>query len=125
MLERWPDGCIKLFITSRLLHLRRANPGLFTEGEYQPLHAIGANREHVFAFTRRLGDRRVLVVSPRLVAGLLGDLEIWPVGGELWGDTTLLDADLSGMTSIFTGAPSPSLRIGDLLASLPVGVFVT
>ena len=61
---------MKLFVTSRLLQLRREHPGLFTAGEYVPLHAQGERAAHVFAFARRHEGRTAVVVIPRLAAKL-------------------------------------------------------
>ena len=33
LVKAWPDGRIKMYVTSRLLQFRRAHPALFSEGE--------------------------------------------------------------------------------------------
>src|SRR5207245_3239975 len=37
----WQDGREKLFVTHRLLELRRSHPDLFAEGDYQPIEVEG------------------------------------------------------------------------------------
>ena len=43
--ESWPDGRIKLALTSRLLALRRECPALFRDGAYAPIEVKGPARE--------------------------------------------------------------------------------
>ena len=47
------DGRIKLYLTERMLTLRREHPGLFTSGDYIPIEAQGTAAQHAFAFLRR------------------------------------------------------------------------
>ncbi len=109
----WRDGREKLFLIQRLLGLRGRQPELFEKGDYQPLTATGRLANHVCAFARKLDGRRLVVVVPRLLAGL---------GSESpeWGDTALpLASNLEGpYTSLFSG------RALDAASSLPVaGLF--
>jgi len=127
------DGCIKLFVTSQVLQLRRAQPELFARGEYVPLKASGAFAEHVVAFARRGEQTEIVVVVPRLVTRLTGQDEA-PVG-ELWGDTVLqLPAATSNAryTELFTGAElapdnlngTTGIALKTILADFPVAVLV-
>jgi (1->4)-alpha-D-glucan 1-alpha-D-glucosylmutase len=70
LFEQWPDGRIKLYVTHLGLLLRRGHADLFADGEYLPLEVVGVHPSHVCAFARRLRDRWVLVVAPRLCARL-------------------------------------------------------
>ena len=54
----------------RALALRRRAPRLFAEGDYCPLRVEGEASRAVLAFVRRAGSDWMLVVVPRLVAGL-------------------------------------------------------
>src|SRR6266542_3330113 len=38
LMQTWPEGRIKLFLTQRVLRFRRENADLFERGEYLPLH---------------------------------------------------------------------------------------
>jgi (1->4)-alpha-D-glucan 1-alpha-D-glucosylmutase len=78
---------VKQRLIRTLLALRAAHPELFERGDYQPLVAMGARAEHVFAFARRQGERTLVVAVPLLIGtlardGALGD-------HALWGDTAL------------------------------------
>jgi (1->4)-alpha-D-glucan 1-alpha-D-glucosylmutase len=59
-------------------------PELFETGAYEPADADGGRRDHVFGFARTLGDEQVLVVVPRLVASLVPDADIPPIGERVW-----------------------------------------
>ena len=66
------DGRAKLFLLSTGLVVRRAEQELLLEGGYLPLSALGSDAEHVFAFSRTLGERAAAVCAvPRLVLGPL------------------------------------------------------
>lgn len=89
LLANWQDGRIKLFVSDRALDFRRANPELFSEGEYLPLALRGARANHACAFARRLGPRWALVVVPRLVAKF-SSVGSFPVGKDAWQRTVLV-----------------------------------
>ena len=117
LLESWPDGRIKLYLTYRALHFRRSRPDLFARGEYLPIEAAGPHAGHVCAFARRLENDWVLTAVPRLSARLQAELRAarktgpgprpvagrpesppdtlfppltFPLGEAVWGDTSLL-----------------------------------
>ena len=104
LVEEWEDGRVKLLVTHLLLQMRRESPDLFREGGYATLHASGPTAEHLVAFERRLGERSLVVVAPRLWATLLGEREELYPGGALWEGTTIQAPEGSGSyTSLFTG----------------------
>ena len=129
------DGRIKLYVTALALDCRRTHPGLFAAGDYLPVQAKGAQREHIFGFVRRQGDRQALVVVPRLMARLLQDGHTAPLGEAVWQDTTLL---LPGMTPqrtwrhVFTGEPvrcaaeegHATLTVAEVLGHFPVALLM-
>ena len=90
LLECWPDGMIKLFVTWRLLSLRREHPLTFADASYNPIETAGERADHVCAFWRSDGTTQVLTVAPRLIRPLLATGEAWPLGERVWGDTSLL-----------------------------------
>jgi|Deesub1362A_J573_1020465.scaffolds.fasta_scaffold05341_2 (1->4)-alpha-D-glucan 1-alpha-D-glucosylmutase len=104
MLTGWKDGRVKLYLTYKALHFRRAHQELFVAGEYIPLEATGRGEEHVCAFARRLGGVWALVAVPRLPVRLLEAarppaeketraeaLRIgFPLGEEVWDNSVLL-----------------------------------
>ena len=84
------DGRIKLYSIWKTLGLRRQYPDLFQAGEYLPLAVEGAKANHVVAFARKSETSSILVVAPRLVAGLLNDVDVPPIGPRIWEDTHVL-----------------------------------
>jgi (1->4)-alpha-D-glucan 1-alpha-D-glucosylmutase len=90
LLETPEDGRLKIYLIWRILCLRQQQADLFQHGEYLPLAVEGAKAKHVVAFARRFGTTRALVVAPRLVAGLLNDTDLPPIGPRIWGDTRVL-----------------------------------
>ena len=106
LLRRWQDGRVKLFVTSKLLELRRE-----PLSGYQPIDG-GRN---VCAFTR--GD--VLVAVPRFTTELGTAVPL----ADKWGDRTL--AIGGRWTNIFTGetAEGDALRLSDVFATFPVAVL--
>ncbi len=118
----WRSGRIKLYITQRLLALRRRERGFFSQADYVPVATAGALASHVIAFERTLQNRRVLVVAPRLCGIFPG----FPIG-DVWQNTRLEDvSDRPGMLwrNVFTGQEGVSLSLADLLGEFPVGVFL-
>jgi (1->4)-alpha-D-glucan 1-alpha-D-glucosylmutase len=83
------DDAYKLAVTHKLLQFRRAQAEIFQEGDYEPLAFDGARREHAFGFARRHAGREVIVIVPRLVAGLIPDANVPPIGEKVWGDTVV------------------------------------
>ena len=106
LLASWRDGRIKQHVVARTLALRRRHPELFETGSYEPLEAVGALADRVVAFGRRTERAMIIVVVPRLIAGLLQDPELpWPAPAA-WGDTRLeLPAAFAGREP-----PEPSDR---------------
>jgi (1->4)-alpha-D-glucan 1-alpha-D-glucosylmutase len=59
------DGRAKLWVASRVLRFRRANPDLFAQGICIPLRALGERRSHVIAFARGFGAQLAIAVAGR------------------------------------------------------------
>jgi (1->4)-alpha-D-glucan 1-alpha-D-glucosylmutase len=128
------DGRIKLHIIRQLLKYRCEHPDLFTSGQYLPLELSGRRREHVCAFCRRSADAAIIVVAPRLVAGLLGMSGQPPLGLAAWEDTRLvLPKGINGgqFTNLLTGdavaasedLDSPTLTLAATLLRFPVAAL--
>lgn len=122
------DGRIKLWITQRLLQLRRRLPRLFAEGSYQPLQASGVHSEQVVAFARRLEHHTLIVVVPRLVTRLCAP-DAAPVGA-VWQETRLVlpDANHARLSNVLTderlNTAQAELPLAQVFASLPVAVLL-
>ena len=100
--------------------MRQQQADLFREGEYLPLAVEGAKANHVVAFIRKTESASVLVVVPRLVAGLLQDTDVAPIGPQIWGDTrVLLPSCPENYRNTFTGE-SVSLQKSNGGGHLPV-----
>jgi (1->4)-alpha-D-glucan 1-alpha-D-glucosylmutase len=115
LLEEWPDGRVKLYAVRQALAWRRGAPDLFREGAYLPLAVAGPAEGRVCAFARRLGDRDVVVVVPRLVAPLTDGGARLPLGRDAWGETAIL------LPPELTGAPRRDAFTGELVAPGPGG----
>ena len=136
-----PAGGGKLFVTNKLLQLRRRCQSLFAAGDYQPLDAGGERAEHVCAFRRQHADtgEEIVVVVPRLVAGLMAGRTAPPLGREAWGDTwlrlpgqgaepaaTFRHLFTNEMIAVESGGDegAATLAMADVLARFPVAVLV-
>lgn len=107
MLDEWPTGRIKMFLTALGMRLRRAQPGLFLAGSYDPLESEGARAGHLVAFARQHEQRALIAVAPRLTTTLTGGGSELPLGSQAWGDTVIrVPASLSSrrFRNLVTGA---------------------
>ena len=105
LLRDWRDGRIKLYVTFQALNCRRENGSLFAEGLYLPLKVEGKFNENICAFARQREEKTVLVIVPRLLAGLGLSLEAAPLG-KVWEDSRLvMPMEIAGshFHNIFTG----------------------
>jgi len=129
LIESPNDGQIKSYLIWRILRLRQQHQDLFQRGEYQPLPVDGERADHVIAFARRSGDGSVFVVAPRLVAGLLNDHDLPPIGPQIWQDTYLQlphRGPSETYRNVFTGevlASDDKIALSKLLADFPVALF--
>ncbi len=133
LLETPEDGRLKMYLIWRTLCLRQQQPDLFQQGEYLPLAVEGAKANHVVAFARKSGTTRALVVVPRLVAGLLNDLDLPPIGPRIWDDTHVLvplRSDSEKCRNAFTGEvldlqktdDYAKIAVSEALAEFPVAL---
>lgn len=68
--EKRLQGHIKLWLTRRLLAIRKEAPALFEKGSYIPLEIKGFYKEHIFAFARKYQQNLYLVAVPLYLAAL-------------------------------------------------------
>ena len=128
LLAQWQDGRVKLWLTSRLLQLRKRRAEWFRNAAYVPVRTRGAHRHCVCAYLRRAAGAHVLCVVPRLWQVIAGDRGPWPVGAAVWQGTTLaLPVPPRQWRNVLTGevlAPdADGLAVGAALAAFPVAVF--
>ncbi|MEO7938839.1 MAG: malto-oligosyltrehalose synthase, partial [Burkholderiaceae bacterium] len=81
------DSRAKMWIIWRMLALRRQHAALLRDGSYTALPVFGPAAAHVIAFTRQLGNSTLVVLAPRLMAKLLDQRPVLPVGSVLWTET--------------------------------------
>jgi (1->4)-alpha-D-glucan 1-alpha-D-glucosylmutase len=128
LLETPEDGQLKLFLIWKTLCLRKQQAGVFQQGEYQPLEVRGAKANHVVAFIRKSEKASILVVVPRLVAGLLTDVDIPPIGPRVWDDTRITLPDYGGRNkcrNVFTGKllnSATQISLAEALAEFPLAL---
>ncbi|HTA47613.1 MAG TPA: malto-oligosyltrehalose synthase [Bryobacteraceae bacterium] len=120
--ERWQDGALKLFVISRTLRFRAANPDLFERGGYEALLSAGPKAECICGYARIDGNRAALVIVARFPARRKANPE--------WHDTSLaIPPQLASATfrNIFTGkrlcARDVEVALDLVFDVLPVAVF--
>jgi (1->4)-alpha-D-glucan 1-alpha-D-glucosylmutase len=134
VLEGWDDGRIKMLVTHLLLQERLASPDLLLEGDYLPLEVVGQHAEHVFAFARRIDEKAMIVVAPRLPWTFRRATGSGFEVGSAWGDTAVVlpgDLQQAQFCSLFksseirakSGDGAASLPVGDLLDGFPVALL--
>src|SRR5262249_7794280 len=89
MLDTLPDGRAKLLVIHTALALRRADPDLFQRGGYVPLWADSPHEQSMIAFARRFETRGLIVVAPRLLAGMVTTPGALPLGATTWRESSL------------------------------------
>ncbi|MGE5469527.1 MAG: malto-oligosyltrehalose synthase [Bacteroidota bacterium] len=124
------DGRIKLYLIWCALQLRRRWPDLFASGDYLPLAVVGQHAEHALAFARRLDERLVVAVVPRLLAKLQASAEL---GATDWADTRVELPERPATVAqlpwcnVLTGEriepPADGLPLARLLAAFPVALL--
>jgi (1->4)-alpha-D-glucan 1-alpha-D-glucosylmutase len=127
------DPRLKLFTTASLLRFRRSQPELFDHGAYRPIVVEGNRQAHIFAFSRGYAGRDAVIAVPRLLATLLPDPGMTPLGERVWGDTHLLlpSPTAAGYHNVLTDRCVPVqrdthqvvVRAADLFAEFPIAVL--
>jgi (1->4)-alpha-D-glucan 1-alpha-D-glucosylmutase len=133
LVESPEDGRLKMYLIWRTLRLRRQEPNIFEHGEYLPLVVAGTKADHVIAFIRRSESASVLVIASRLNASLLNDVDVPPLGPDIWKDTYILlpaCACSKKYRNVLTGEVLDSaktddqtvVQVSNTLAALPVAL---
>jgi len=124
LLQGWPDGRIKLFLTQRVLRFRSEHVDLFRRGDYLPLRATGSFADCCVTFARQLDQQFVVVIVPRL-SSRIG----FPPTGERWKETAIeLPENLlfERAREVFTGPEltiqNRQIRLADAMSTLPFAV---
>jgi (1->4)-alpha-D-glucan 1-alpha-D-glucosylmutase len=121
LLSHWQDGRVKQYLIYRTLNFRREQAELFQRGSYLPLFAAGKFRENICAFARRLDDRWVIAMAPRLLAGIL-PAGPPPLGEPIWEDGVLPlpHGAATSWHNILTGESLSACTIKDKQKGLPL-----
>src|SRR4030095_374623 len=90
LLADWPDGRVKLWLTWKLMQLRRHRAGWLENASYVPIRVEGVQRQCAGAYARSGNGAQLLCVVPRLWLNRVRDPEQWPVGAAFWADTWLV-----------------------------------
>jgi (1->4)-alpha-D-glucan 1-alpha-D-glucosylmutase len=125
LMQGWPDGRIKLFLTQHVLRFRREHADLFQRGEYLPLRLSGTFAECCVSFARRIRDKWIVVITPRL-SSRVG----FPPIGERWKDTAIEFPEtfsLKRAHDLFTCRPiclgDRQVKVAEALSILPFAVI--
>lgn len=120
--EHYADGRLKLYVLSRLLHLRHEVPRLFQSG-YTPLEA----GENCVAFGRGANDCQLVCAVTRFPFRVTRGRSRWPLGAA-WGERVLSGEGLTGSyRNVLTGRNvevQDSVALAELFADLPIAVLV-
>ena len=130
------DGRCKLFLTWKVLQLRRDQEALFRDGSYVPLRVTGDHASNVCAFARLYEGNLAVTIAPRLYLRLLGERDDPPLGASVWGDTAIELPKEYGATvqfrnvfdgktvAVARGGIRAGVRVADALAHFPVGLLM-
>lgn len=125
LLQNWPDGRIKLFLTQGLLRFRRDHGALFEQGTYLPLNVSGTFADCCVAFAREHEGDWIAVVVPRL-SSRVG----FPPIGDKWKDTVVAwpeSFSRDGARELFTDrelrSQDGALHLSEAMSILPFAVY--
>jgi (1->4)-alpha-D-glucan 1-alpha-D-glucosylmutase len=121
----------KLYLTWRLLGLRRVHEPLFTLGSYLPLGVRGERGEHVVAYARQHAGKSVIVLAGRLFGALTANGAQVPCGAPAWGDTLALLPFLDegailhhGLTGAASRVADGGIRLAEAFADFPAAILI-
>ncbi len=134
LLDTPEDSRIKLYVTWKLLNLRREHPALFRNGDYQALETSGRAAGHLCAYARATESQELVVVAPRLLNKITGGGASRPVG-EAWADTWLqapAASQAGDYLNVLTGEPikaqlraeASAFAVSEIFEHLPVAVLM-
>ena len=124
--EHRSDARIKLWLTTKLMKLRTADPELFSDGIYIPLEVAGRYKRHVLAFARRHQHKWLLVLVPLGIAAICREQRCNPDQVD-WRNTRInLSPEMPAEgTCLLTGKKKQLdrvLHLKDALGTIPLGL---
>lgn len=125
------NGLIKLYVTYKMLQLRKRLPGLFQRGLYIPLNTLGDKQNHLICYARVDESSVVIILAARFFISLL-DREVLKT--EIWNDTWIVlpqewkhlkFKNLFTMEESFLEKSEEQfiLKVGKTFANIPFGVL--
>ena len=130
LLDTRADGRIKLYISQRMLCLRRERRELFVGGSYSPLRG----NQHVAAFARAADGQTLVIAAPVQIATLTNGALIEPIGPDIWRDDSLRVPGEPGRiyTDLFTGQTlatgttdgKATLKLAEVFGEFPVAALL-
>jgi (1->4)-alpha-D-glucan 1-alpha-D-glucosylmutase len=124
LVDRWPDGRIKLALIRRLLAFRQRLADVFAHGDYRPISITGPHRDEVLAFARSKPPDAAIVVAARLLRRASDAGRRWPKA-DAWNGTVAVEG-FSSLRNGLTGAKardSTALLLSELFEQIPVAVL--
>ncbi len=125
------DGRVKLFVTWRMLSVRRKHRDLFESGDYLPLTVHGDRASHVCAFARRAGGVTMVIAVLRWLSDFVDDsgaLDTSRLAGTSIELPPRSAACVDSLTARAVPVTEASGRFGvlasDVFAVMPVAVCV-
>ena len=125
LLQNWPNGRLKMFLTQRALRFRNDHADLFRSGNYLPLRASGTFADCCISFARQLDRDWAIVIVPRL-SSRIG----FPPTGDRWKDTVIeLPENLPDARAreMFTGRElsiqERQIPLADAMSILPFAII--
>jgi (1->4)-alpha-D-glucan 1-alpha-D-glucosylmutase len=127
LLETAEDGRVKLYLSQRLLCLRRERQSLFVGASYAPVRG----HPHLAAFARTADGATLVVAAPIQIATLLRGAMTLPMGPDVWRDQRLPVPGPIGTTyvNLFTDqrltSEDAGLKVADVLSDFPVAALLS
>ena len=125
LMQTWPDGQIKMFLTQRALQFRNQHVDLFRRGEYLPLSVSGTFAECCVGLARELAGKWIVVIAPRL-SSRVG----FPPVGDRWKDTAIKFPEILSIENahdLFTcrsvSLQDRQVQLSDALSILPFALI--
>jgi malto-oligosyltrehalose synthase/4-alpha-glucanotransferase len=121
------NGQIKVWLVSKLLHLRTKYPDVFSKGDYIPLQVKGEHKDNVIAFARVHKGVWIVVIAPLDMASIYEGKLITPADIN-WGNTRILlptnaPANWENTLTNTTGKHQKQIEIKDILQEMPLAVL--
>ena len=131
IVQNWHDGRIKLYLTWRILNLRRQHPQVFLEGRVLLLKAIG-KRANVISYARCKGTSWIVTIAPRWLARAKASFNSIDLRKFWVGSTLILPSNApESWLNVLTGETLKTrfsrevsfLDLADVVRNFPVAVL--